>query len=182
MQIEETGLKNLKLIKPKVYGDKRGEFFEAYRQEVFHKHGIGLEFVQDNVSTSQKNTVRGLHYQLQPASQAKLVMVMHGEILDVAVDLRENSPTFGQSYSAVLSSENHHMLLVPVGFAHGFSVLSDKAVMYYKCNDYYNKELERGVRWDDPALGIDWKVSDPILSEKDQNLPLLSELTDKDLF
>lgn len=182
MNIEETHLLNVKLIKPKVFGDQRGHFLEAYRQDLFKKHGIDLEFVQDNISTSKKDTVRGLHYQLPPASQAKLIMVVHGRILDVAVDLRENSPTFGESFTTELSSENRHMLLVPTGFAHGFSVLSDEATIYYKCNDYYNKELERGVRWDDPKLNIDWKVSDPILSEKDQQQPLLEELDSKDLF
>lgn len=182
MKIEETSLTNVKLIKPKVYGDQRGHFLEAYRQDLFKKHGIELEFVQDNISTSKKNTLRGLHYQLPPASQAKLIMVVQGKILDVAVDLRENSPTFGESFSTELSSENRHMLLVPTGFAHGFSVLSDEATIYYKCNDYYNKELERGVRWNDSELKIDWKVDDPILSEKDKEQPLLKELDSKDLF
>lgn len=182
MKIEETSLTNVKLIKPKVYGDQRGHFLEAYRQDLFKKYGIELEFVQDNISTSKKYTLRGLHYQLPPASQAKLIMVVQGKILDVAVDLRENSPTFGESFSTELSSENRHMLLVPTGFAHGFSVLSDEATIYYKCNDYYNKELERGVRWDDPELNIDWKVDDPILSEKDKEQPLLKELDSKDLF
>ncbi len=182
MNIEETFLSNVKIIKPKVFGDQRGHFLEAYRQDLFKKHGIDLEFVQDNISTSKKDTVRGLHYQLPPASQAKLIMVVHGKILDVAVDLRENSPTFGESFTTELSSENRHMLLVPTGFAHGFSVLSDEATIYYKCNDYYNKELERGVRWDDPKLNIDWKVSDPILSDKDKGQPLLNELDSKDLF
>lgn len=182
MKIEETSLTNVKLIKPKVYGDQRGHFLEAYRQDLFKKYGIELEFVQDNISTSKKNTLRGLHYQLPPASQAKLIMVVQGKILDVAVDLRENSPTFGESFSTELSSENRHMLLVPTGFAHGFSVLSDEATIYYKCNDYYNKELERGVRWNDPKLNIDWKVDDPILSEKDKEQPLLKELDSKDLF
>ncbi len=182
MKIEETSLKNVKLIKPKIYGDQRGHFLEAYRQDLFKHHGIELDFVQDNISTSKKNTIRGLHYQLPPASQSKLIMVVQGKVLDVAVDLRENSPTFGESFSTELSSENRHMLLVPTGFAHGFSVLSDEATIYYKCNDYYNKELERGVRWDDPELKIDWKVDNPILSEKDKEQPLLKELESKDLF
>jgi len=182
MNIEETPLSNVKLIKPKVFGDQRGHFLEAYRQDLFKKHGIDLEFVQDNISTSKKNTIRGLHYQLPPASQAKLIMVVHGKILDVAVDLRQNSGTFGESYTTELSSENCFMLFVPTGFAHGFSVLSDEATIYYKCNDYYNKELERGVRWDDPELDIDWKVAEPILSDRDKEQPLLKELDSKDLF
>lgn len=182
MKIEETLLTNVKLIKPKVYGDQRGHFLEAYRQDLFKQHGIELDFVQDNISTSKKNTLRGLHYQLPPASQAKLIMVVYGKILDVAVDLRQNSPTFGKSFTTELSSENRHMLLVPTGFAHGFSVLSDEATIYYKCNDYYNKELERGVRWNDPELNINWKVDDPVLSEKDKEQPLLKELDSNNLF
>ena len=182
MIAEETPIKNLVLLKPEVYKDQRGGFLEAYRQSKFKELGHDIEFVQDNMSHSKKNVIRGLHYQLPPASQVKLVMVPHGEILDIAVDLRPNSPTFKEHYSVVLSSENRHMLLVPAGFAHGFSVLSDEATIYYKCNDYYNSELERGIRWDDSELNIDWKVNDPVLSDKDKNLPALSDLEESDLF
>jgi len=182
MIAEETPIKNLILFKPEVYKDQRGSFLEAYRQSRFKELGHDIEFVQDNMSHSKKNVIRGLHYQLPPASQVKLVMVTHGEILDIAVDLRPNSLTFKEYYSVVLSAENHHMLLVPAGFAHGFSVLSDEATVYYKCNDYYNRDLERGIRWDDPELNIDWKVSDPLLSDKDKNLPVLSDLEESDLF
>lgn len=182
MKIEPTLLPRVKLIKPNIHKDSRGEFLEVYLKHHFKEHGLELEFVQDNISRSVKNTIRGLHYQLAPSSQAKLIMVVSGEILDVAVDIRENSETFGKHFSTNLSAENRNVLLIPTGFAHGFSVLSDEATIYYKCNDYYNKELERGIRWDDPDLKIDWKVSEPILSEKDRSLPLLKELESKDLF
>lgn len=182
MIAEETPIKNLLLFKPEIYRDQRGEFLEAYREHRFKELGLEIEFVQDNISRSEKNVIRGLHYQLPPASQVKLVMVLHGEILDIAVDLRPHSSTFGQYYSALLSAENRHMLLIPTGFAHGFSVMSDEATVYYKCNDYYNSSLERGIRWDDPELGIDWKVENPVLSKKDKSLPLLNEMDEEDLF
>lgn len=182
MIIEKTELEPVLLIKPKPHRDDRGEFVEVFRENIFRKEGIDVDFVQDNISRSKKNSLRGLHYQLPPSSQVKLIMVPHGEILDVAVDMRRNSPTFKQYFSTVLSAENRHMLFVPTGFAHGFAVLSDEATVYYKCNDYYAKELERGVRWDDPDLDIDWNISDPILSEKDKSLPLLSKMDKGNLF
>lgn len=182
MIAEETPIKNLLLFKPEIYRDQRGEFLEAYREHFFKELGLEIEFVQDNISRSEKNVIRGLHYQLPPASQVKLVMVMHGEILDIAVDLRPHSPTFGEHYAAKLSSKNRQMLLIPTGFAHGFSVLSDEATVYYKCNDYYNSELERGIRWDDPELNIDWSVENPVLSDKDKKLPQLKEMDEDDLF
>ncbi|MEX2436382.1 MAG: dTDP-4-dehydrorhamnose 3,5-epimerase, partial [Balneolaceae bacterium] len=172
MKFEETPLNNVYLIKPELHRDDRGHFSEVFREQLFKKHGLEYEFVQDNISLSKKGTVRGLHYQLPPSSQAKQVMAVHGSILDVVVDARSHSATFGRHFSTILSSENRHIIFIPTGFAHGFSVLSEEAVVYYKCNDYYNKELERGIRWNDPDLGIDWKVSDPILSGKDKELPL----------
>ena len=182
MTFEKTPLQNVWLIKPKIFGDDRGHFLEIYRVHQFKEQGLDYGFVQDNISVSKKGTLRGLHYQLPPASQAKLVMVPKGEILDVAVDMRENSSTFGEHFSARLSSENRHMMLIPTGFAHGFSVLSDEATVYYKCNDYYNSELEKGIKWDDPALKINWMVDSPILSEKDQALPYLDDVDSKHLF
>lgn len=182
MNIESTPLQSVKLIKPTPFKDTRGEFVEVYREHLFREAGIEVEFVQDNISRSKKNAVRGLHYQLPPASQVKLVMVPYGEILDIAVDMRANSPTFGEYYSTILSSENRHMLFVPTGFAHGFAVLSEEATVYYKCNDYYNKELERGVKWNDPTLGIKWGIENPVLSKKDLQLPMLDEIEEKDLF
>jgi len=182
MNIESTPLQPVKLIKPTPFKDTRGEFVEVYREHLFREAGIEIEFVQDNISSSKKNAVRGLHYQLPPASQVKLVMVPHGEILDVAVDMRVHSPSFGEYFSTILSSENRQMLFVPTGFAHGFAVLSEEATVYYKCNDYYNKELERGVKWNDPKLGIQWGIENPVLSKKDQQLPMLDEIEEKDLF
>jgi len=182
MIIQKTDLDPVLLIKPKTHRDDRGEFVEVFREHVLHEAGISVSFVQDNVSKSKSKALRGLHYQLPPASQLKLVMAVSGTILDVVVDMRQNSPTFKQHYSAVLSDENRHMIYVPTGFAHGFSVLSDEAIVYYKCNDYYSKDLERGVRWNDPELDIDWNISDPVLSEKDGSLPLLKDIDDKNLF
>lgn len=181
MKFIETEIPAVKLIKPKVFGDERGFFFESYRKELFTEQGIEIDFVQDNTSLSRQGTVRGLHYQIKN-QQDKLVMVMRGRILDVAVDLRKNSPTFGQYTSRILSTENKHQLFIPKGFAHGFSTLSDEALVYYKCSDYYNPKEERGLSWDDPQLNIDWQVQDPIVSDKDQNQPQLKEIPDKDLF
>lgn len=182
MKFEETSIKNVFLIKPELYEDSRGHFSEVFREQIFKEHRLEYEFVQDNISTSKQGTIRGLHYQLPPSSQVKLVMAVHGSILDVVVDARSHSSTFGRHFSTILSSENRHMIMIPTGFAHGFSVLSDEATVYYKCNDYYNKELERGIRWNDPDLGIDWKISDPILSKKDKELPLLKDMDPKKLF
>lgn len=182
MIIQNTELEPVLLLKPTPHRDERGEFVEVFREHIFREAGIYVSFVQDNISRSKKNALRGLHYQLPPSSQVKLVMVPYGTILDVVVDIRQNSPTFKQYYSTVLSDENRHMLYVPTGFAHGFSVLSDEATVYYKCNDYYSKELERGLRWDDPELDIDWNISDPVLSDKDRELPLLKDIDEKNLF
>ena len=182
MKIQKTELDPVLLIKPTPHRDERGEFVEVFREHIFKEAGIHVSFVQDNISRSKKNALRGLHYQLPPASQVKLVMVTSGSILDVVVDMRRNSPTFKQHYTTVLSDENRHMLYVPSGFAHGFSVLSDEATVYYKCNDYYSNELERGVRWDDPELDIDWNISDPVVSDKDSKLPLLKDVDEKNLF
>lgn len=182
MQFEKTSLDKVWLIKPRIFKDDRGHFLESFREEIFKEQGVEYDFVQDNISTSTKGTVRGLHYQITPHSQAKLVMAIYGEILDVAVDIRQDSPTFGKCFSTVLNDTNRHMMLVPSGFAHGFSVLSDTATVAYKCDQYYHKESERGVRWNDPDLGIDWQTDSPILSEKDQKQPLLKEIQRKDLF
>ena len=181
MNIIDTEIPAVKLIKPKVFGDKRGFFYESYRKEQFMDHGIRLDFVQDNVSLSKMGTVRGLHYQIDD-QQDKLVMVMRGQILDVAVDLRKDSPTFGTYTSRILSDENKYQLFIPKGFAHGFSTLSDEALVYYKCSDYYNPDGERGLSWSDPDLDIDWRVTNPIVSEKDRNQPCLKDIRPKDLF
>lgn len=181
MQITETNLPGVLLLKPKIFQDERGFFLETYREEQLKAQGMDVHFVQDNLSLSQRNTVRGLHYQIEQ-QQDKLIMVMKGTVLDVAVDLRKGSPTFGQHTAVELSSENKHQMFIPKGFAHGFSVLSDEALVYYKCSDYYYPDGERGLFWDDSELGIDWKVSDPIISEKDQHQPLLNEISKEDLF
>lgn len=181
MEITTTNIPEVLLLKPKIYRDNRGFFLETYREEHFRSKGIDIHFVQDNLSKSQQNTVRGLHYQIEQ-QQDKLLMVMMGAILDVAVDLRPESSTFGQYTSVTLTEDNKHQIFIPKGFAHGFSVLSEEALVYYKCSDYFYPEGERGVYWNDPKLDIDWQVDDPIISEKDQNQPLLNEISKEDLF
>ncbi|MGM0588532.1 MAG: dTDP-4-dehydrorhamnose 3,5-epimerase [Bacteroidota bacterium] len=181
MEIIDTKIPDVKLIKPDVHGDDRGFFLETYRKNLFQDHGIDTEFVQDNCSYSHQGALRGLHYQIEQP-QAKLVMVLKGTVLDVAVDIRRNSPTFGEHVAFELSGENKHFLYIPVGFAHGFAVLEDDTYFQYKCSDYYNPQGERGIRWNDPQLGIDWPLENPILSGKDQNLPLLNDVQDNDLF
>jgi dTDP-4-dehydrorhamnose 3,5-epimerase len=181
MEITETNIPDVLLFKPVVHEDKRGFFLETYREEYLEYRNIDVHFVQDNLSKSQKDTLRGLHYQIEQ-QQDKLIMVMQGKILDVAVDLRENSPTFGQHTAVELSSDNKHQMFIPKGFAHGFSVLSEEALVYYKCSDYYYPDGERGLYWDDPELDIDWQVEDPIISGKDRHQPKLDEIPSKDLF
>jgi dTDP-4-dehydrorhamnose 3,5-epimerase len=178
MTIEKTFIQDLVIITPTVFEDSRGYFFEAYNQAKFHENGIMYQFIQDNQSFSKKGVIRGLHLQINPFAQAKLVRVLQGEILDVAVDLRKNSATYGQHFSVVLSAENKKQLMVPHGFAHGFSVLSETASVLYKVDQLYNKESERGIRYDDPTLAIDWQVSpeEVIVSEKDLVLPGFKEI------
>ena len=170
MNIVTTRLPEVLIIEPKVFGDERGFFFESFNQRAFDEAtGLSLPFVQDNHSKSAKNVLRGLHYQLPPQAQGKLVRVVAGEVFDVAVDIRRDSPNFGQWTSAVLSAENRRQLWIPPGFAHGFLVLSDSAEFLYKTTDYYAPALERCIRWDDPALAIAWPLSaPPVLSAKDQ--------------
>jgi dTDP-4-dehydrorhamnose 3,5-epimerase len=173
MEIEKTPIKGLIIIKPKVFQDDRGYFFEAFNQKKFGEKGINYNFVQDNESESQYGVVRGLHFQDAPHAQAKLVRVLRGKVFDVAVDLRKSSPTYKRWFGVELSDENKYQLMIPRGFAHGFSVLSNKAVFHYKCDNFYNKESERGIIYNDKTLNIDWKIepNDMILSEKDQMLP-----------
>ena len=169
MKINETEIPDLLIIEPKVFADDRGYFYESYNKKIWEQHNIFFDFVQDNQSLSSYGTVRGLHYQLSPFAQTKLVRVLSGKILDVAVDIRENSPAFGKSFSVELSAENKKQLLVPRGFAHGFSVLSEKATVFYKCDNFYNREMERGINFNDPQLEIDWRIQKEhtILSAKD---------------
>jgi len=168
MKIIETPLKGLLIIEPQVFKDERGYFYESYNQEKFFKAGIRDVFVQDNQSLSQKNVVRGLHFQHPPYAQAKLVRVIKGSVYDVVVDIRKDSPTYGQSFGIELTEENFLMLYVPVGFAHGFATLQDNTIFAYKCSAFYNKASEDTILWNDPTLNIDWKVQNPILSEKDK--------------
>jgi dTDP-4-dehydrorhamnose 3,5-epimerase len=168
MKIIETPLKGLLIIEPQVFKDERGYFYESYNQEKFLKVGIRDVFVQDNQSLSQKNVVRGLHFQHPPYAQAKLVRVIKGSVYDVVVDIRKDSPTYGQSFGIELTEENFLMLYVPIGFAHGFATLQDNTIFAYKCSAFYNKASEDTILWNDPTLNIDWKVQNPILSEKDK--------------
>jgi dTDP-4-dehydrorhamnose 3,5-epimerase len=173
MTIEKTIIKDLLIINPAVFHDERGYFFEAYNQAKFQENGIHYNFIQDNQSFSARGVIRGLHLQINPFAQAKLVRVLEGEILDVAVDLRKNSATYGQYFSAVLSAENKKQLMIPHGFAHGFAVLSETASVLYKVDQVYHKDSERGIRYDDATLNIDWQLApeEVIVSEKDSVLP-----------
>jgi dTDP-4-dehydrorhamnose 3,5-epimerase len=174
---------DLKIITPRVFEDSRGYFFEAYKSTSFKEFGLADNFIQTNQSFSCKNVIRGLHFQTGKSAQAKLVRCLRGEIYDVAVDLRKNSPTFGKFFGVNLSAKNRSMLYVPIGFAHGFSVLSDEAEVAYEVSGAeYDQKSEAGIRFDDPNLAIDWKVASPIVSDKDKILPFLNEIKTQDLF
>ena len=168
MQIVETGIDGLLIIKPSVFGDSRGSFFESYNLNKFNELGLNLNFVQDNQSVSKKGVIRGLHFQKPPFAQAKLVRVVQGAALDVAVDLRKSSSTYGRHYFLVLSSDNHLQLFIPEGFAHGFAALEDNTVLSYKCSNYYHKESEETLSFDDSDLNIHWQTENPIVSAKDR--------------
>jgi dTDP-4-dehydrorhamnose 3,5-epimerase len=174
MKITRTGFEGLLLVEPVVHSDTRGYFMESFNLDTFRKEGISFIPVQDNESRSTRGVIRGLHYQLKPFDQAKLIRVIAGKIFDVAVDLRKSSLTFGKWFGAELDSESKKQLLIPKGFAHGFSVLSEQAIILYKCDNLYNKAYERGILITDPALNIDWKtdISKAIISEKDRNNPV----------
>ncbi|MDR2010242.1 MAG: dTDP-4-dehydrorhamnose 3,5-epimerase [Bacteroidales bacterium] len=171
MKIIETGIKDLFVIESQVFGDSRGYFSESWNKEIFRKNGIDFTPVQQNESSSCYGVIRGLHYQLNPFSQAKLVKVVLGEVLDVAVDLRKDSPTFGKHYSIILSSKNKKQFFIPKGFAHGFSVLSENAIFSYLCDNFYNPDLERGIKYNDEFLDINWQIpeNEEIVSDKDKN-------------
>ena len=178
MKIRETGIEGLRVIEPKVFRDSRGYFLESYHKAWLEEQSIFHDFIQDNQSRSTFGVVRGLHYQKEPYTQAKLIRVTEGTILDVAVDIRPGSATYGQWYGLEISDMNHLQLLIPGGFAHGFSVLSAYATVFYKCDTYYHPASESGVRFDDPDLGIDWKIDlkSAVISEKDRMLPYLKDL------
>ena len=177
MQVFETKLKGVLLIAPQIFKDERGYFFESFNRDKYAEHIQNLDFVQDNESLSIYGTLRGLHYQLPPYAQAKLVRVIHGKVLDVVLDIRRSSPTFGRYVIAELSNENKHQLYVPRGFAHGFVVLSDTAIFAYKVDNIYHKASEAAIRWNDPSLDIPWSLPafDIILSEKDKQAPLFKD-------
>ena len=169
MPFIETGIPGLLVFEPRVFADSRGHFFESYNKQTFLQQGIHIQFVQDNQSRSTYGVIRGLHFQNPPHAQAKLVRALKGTILDVAVDIRKGSPTYGKSFAIELSDENKKQLLIPAGFAHGFSVLSEIAEVMYKCDNYYNKESEGGIIYNDPSLNIDWQIpaDKAIISDKD---------------
>lgn len=167
MEFLETGIKDLWVVQPKVFSDARGYFFESYKKKSFLEKGIQVDFVQDNQSLSSKNVLRGLHFQLPPFAQGKLVRVIRGAVLDVALDIRKNSETFGKHFSIELTEENFTMLWIPEGFAHGFATLSDNTIFSYKCTNYYEKLAEQTILWNDNDLNIDWRIDEPLLSDKD---------------
>lgn len=176
MKVIETKLSGVLIIEPKVHSDERGFFMESYNQQLFDKYNINHIYIQDNHSLSvEKGVIRGLHYQLKPKAQTKLVRVLVGEIYDVVVDIRPSSGTYGQWIGVLLSSENKRQLLVPTGFAHGFCTTEPNTEVLYKVDEYYSPEHDRGILWNDPALKIDWPTTNPILSDKDHKQPLLKD-------
>ncbi len=179
MEIIKTNIAGLLIFKPKVFKDERGYFFESFNKQNFDETKLNFQFLQDNISKSKKGTIRGLHYQVGDKAQGKLCFVLYGKVLDVAVDIRFGSQTFGKYFSCELSEENHQQLWIPPGFAHGFSVLSDEAIFAYKCTENYSKDDERAILFNDPDLNIDWKVKNPIVSPKDLSAKYFKDI-DKD--
>jgi dTDP-4-dehydrorhamnose 3,5-epimerase len=175
LEVHDTHLKGVRLIIPRVFEDDRGFFLETFNAAVFEECGLPVNFVQDNHSRSTRGVLRGLHFQY-PSWQGKLVRAVAGEIFDVAVDIRPESPTFGQWYGVTLSGENKHQLYIPPGYAHGFCVLSETVDVTYKCTALYNPSEDAGIRWNDPDIGIDWPIGTPIVSDKDRNAPLLKDI------
>ena len=184
MPFIKTEFPGLLVFEPKVFEDNRGYFFESYNQQFFSAEGVKINFVQDNQAKSSYGVVRGLHYQLNPHAQTKLIRVLSGEIIDAVVDIRKNSPTYGKAYTILLSAANKKQLLVPKGFAHGYSVISETAEVFYKCDEFYHKESEGGIFWNDPSLQIDWQLpADKIVvSDKDKVHPLLENVSHNFVF
>ena len=168
MQVQETGFEGLLILQPRLFKDDRGAFYESWNETTFKNLGLNIRFVQDNQSVSHKNVLRGLHFQQAPHAQGKLVRVTHGQALDIVVDLRKNSKTYGQHYKLVLCSDKANMMWIPAGFAHGFVALEDDTVFQYKCDAVYNPQSEECLIWNDPKLGIDWETENPIISSKDE--------------
>jgi len=179
MEVIKTAFDGLLIFQPKVYRDDRGYFFEYFRKDILKKNGINFEFVQSNESLSQKNVLRGLHFQNPPFEQGKYIRVIKGAVLDVTLDIRINSQTYGQWFSCELNETNKTILWIPPGFAHGFLTLADDTIFQYECTNVYNKDSEASIRWNDPDLNIDWKVKNPILSEKDKNAPFFKNFVSK---
>lgn len=175
MNVIETKIDNVLILEPRVFSDHRGYFLETWNQKRYAQVGLDVHFAQDNVSLSSKGVLRGLHYQ-HPRPQGKLVQVLQGEVLDVAVDIRVGSPTFGKNVTCILSEDNHRQFYLPPGFAHGFCVLSQSALFSYKCTEIYCPEYDRGILWNDPSLAIDWPINQPQISEKDAALPCLNDI------
>ena len=184
MPFIKTQFTGLLVFEPKVFEDNRGYFFESYNQKLFSDEGVLINFVQDNQAKSSFGVIRGLHYQLEPHAQTKLLRVLGGEIIDAVVDVRRNSPTYGKAYTILLSAENKKQLLVPKGFAHGYSVISETAEVFYKCDEFYHRESEGGIAWNDPSLQIDWQIpaDKSIVSDKDKVYPLLENATHNFVF
>ena len=180
MQVIETTIPGVLIIEPQVFGDQRGFFLETYQAQRYRQLGISPSFVQDNLSYSRRGVLRGLHFQ-ERNPQGKLVYALQGEVFDVAVDIRRDSPSYGRWFGCTLSADNRRQLWVPTGFAHGFCVVSETALFAYKCTDYYNPDAEVSIRWDDPVVGIDWPVTDPTLSSKDAKAPTLDNIDRKRL-
>jgi dTDP-4-dehydrorhamnose 3,5-epimerase len=178
MNVIETIIPDVLIIEPDVFGDNRGFFMEIWNKNRYANAGIDVKFVQDNLSSSKKGVLRGLHFQ-NPNSQGKLVYVLKGEVFDVAIDIRVGSPYFGQWFGITLSDQNRRQLYIPEGFAHGFCVLTDTVLFAYKCTDLYNPHAEAGIRWDDPDIGIEWPITNPILSKKDTMYPGLREIDEE---
>ncbi len=168
MQLIETSIKDLFIIQPKVFEDPRGYFFESFQNKAFEEAGIHVSFVQDNQSLSQKGVLRGMHFQAPPHAQGKLVRVIKGAVLDVVIDIRKKSPSYGRVFTIELNERNKTMLWIPEGFAHGFTTLEDQTIFFYKCTNYYNKASEGCIAWNDPLLNINWTTANPILSDKDR--------------
>jgi len=179
---DRLAIPDLILIKTKIFPDNRGYFYENFKNSVFLSNKINKQFLQDNISHSRKDVLRGLHYQKNPVSQAKLLSVIRGEIFDVAVDIRKNSPTYGKWISEILSENNHNSLYIPEGFAHGFCVLSDEADILYKVSNEYSPQDECGIIWNDPTLNISWPITNPIISDQDKNLPTIENCENNFLF
>lgn len=177
-----TEIPGLLILEPDAFSDERGFFMETYSRDRYREAGIAEDFFQDNLSSSKRGVIRGLHYQAPPFAQGKLVSVLRGRVLDVAVDIRAGSPTYGKYVAVELSGENHKQFWIPAGFAHGFAALEDDTLFAYKCTAPYSKEHDRGIRWNDPAIGIEWGVTDRIVSDKDRAHPLLSEIVQEFTF